>query len=380
MRAWFAAAAVILAGACAAAPDRTSDAASAPPTPVPEPGSLQTGAGPASPFVEPPGWATLDHAAARRTFLATCPRIAARGPDWTQACAILAGPEAALAPRSAFEAAFQTRDLTPNGPGGRVTAYYEPIITARRSPLPPYDAPLHARPADLAELTVPSEGGARREVVKQGPDGVYYLYDHRGEIARRIDTPAIAWTRLSDKIFLQIQGSGRLAFPDGQQVRAAFDGHNGATYASIARALVAAGELPQGRASNAAIKAWLDRADPARARAIVDQNPRYVFFKATPLGDPTLGPPGAAQVPLSSASSIAVDPSHHPLGAVFVVAPVGVGAPASRLAVAQDTGGAILGPLRADFYFGTGPEVGDRAARISHQARWWALEPRPSRP
>ena len=111
-------------------------------------------------------------------------------------------------------------------------------------------------------------------------------------------------------------------------------------------------------------------------RSVLDSNPRYVFFKAENINDPAEGPKGSAQTPLLAGTSVAVDPRFNSLGAVFIIAPEGAGAPPAQLSVAQDTGGAIKGPLRADLFFGTGEDIGRQASLIKHRARWWALYPR----
>ena len=126
------------------------------------------------------------------------------------------------------------------------------------------------------------------------------------------------------------------------------------------------------------IRAWMNRAGPAETRMAMNQNPRFVFFRAEAEGDPSLGPAGAEGVPLTPLGSMAVDTSLHPLGVPMFVqttAP-GLGGDWSGLLIAQDTGGAIKGPVRGDIYFGTGPEAGERAGTMNAPGRLWVLLPR----
>jgi membrane-bound lytic murein transglycosylase A len=129
------------------------------------------------------------------------------------------------------------------------------------------------------------------------------------------------------------------------------------------------------------IKAWV-RANPQRMRELLDQNPSYVFFRELPLDDPSAGPLGALSVPLTASISIAADPQFTPLGAPLIlrsVHPVD-GTPLERLVVAQDTGGAIRGPLRFDFFWGTGKVAGDIAGRQRHDVSAWLLVPKGTQP
>ena len=345
-------------------------------------------------FSELPGWASADHAAALAAFLATCRRFeglsddapvgpayaGAAGP-WKAAC----DTAARLPPgdaRAFFEAEFTPVSLA-TGEGevtGLATAYYEPEIVARRTPAWPYLEPLVMRPPNLEVVPSPAYDtyarGVREEVFLRQPSGALTLAPPRGAIRRDAQPDeVIGYGTVADVVFLQIQGSGRLLFPDGTRVRAAYAATNGRPYGSIARHLAEAGVMPLEQASNARIKAWLDDAGAADADRIVNVNERYVFFQAEPLGPDPDGPRGAAGVPLTAHASIAVDPDWHAYGALLWIAPEGDGAPTARLAVAQDTGGAITGPLRADLFFGSGEAAGEVAARVRHPARWWAIVP-----
>lgn len=347
-------------------------------------------------FSDLPGWSAGRHADALAAFLATCPRFERRadgdllGPSyageagpWKRVCRAAATVPTGdpLAAKAFFERELGVLRLaSAEGPTGLSTAYYEPEIEARRTPVHPYTEPLLRRPEGLETVGAPTlypERTAREEVFIRQPSGALALAPPRSDIrAGATSADAIAYGKLSDVVFLQIQGSGRLRFPDGSLERAAFAATNGRPYGSIATALAEAGLMPIEQASNARIKAWLDAADPAQADRIVDANERYVWFVSEALGAQPAGPRGAAGVPLTEGASVAVDPRWHVYGALMWIAPEGEGAPAPRLAVAQDTGGAITGPLRADLYFGSGEDAGDAAARVRHQSGWWALAPR----
>jgi membrane-bound lytic murein transglycosylase A len=344
-------------------------------------------------FSDLPGWSAGRHDAALEAFRASCPRLERRGDrdllgpsyageagPWKRVChaAEIIGPGEA---RAFFEREFGVlRIASEDGETGLATAYYEPEIEARRAPSHPYTEPLLRRPEGLEVVGAPTlypERTAREEVFIRRPSGALALAPPRGDI-RAAATPAdaIAYGKLSDVVFLQIQGSGRLRFPDGTLERAAFAATNGRPYSSIARALADAGVMSIEQASNDRIKAWLDAADPATADRMVDRNERYVWFAAEPLGPNPAGPRGAAGAPLIEGASVAVDPRWHVYGTLLWIAPEGEGAPPPRLGVAQDAGGAITGPLRADLFFGSGETAGRAAAQVRHQARWWALAPR----
>ena len=175
--------------------------------------------------------------------------------------------------------------------------------------------------------------------------------------------------------FLQIQGSGRVRLDTGETIRLSYADQNGYPYRSVGRVLVEQGELTLDQASMQGIKAWAER-NPERLTQLLNQNASYVFFRET--SATTDGPTGALGVPLTAGRSIAVDPRAIPLGApVFIstTAP-GNGAPLRRLTLAQDTGGAIRGAVRADFYWGSGTEAGAAAGRMRQSGQLWVLLPK----
>jgi membrane-bound lytic murein transglycosylase A len=165
--------------------------------------------------------------------------------------------------------------------------------------------------------------------------------------------------------------------PDGTVIRLQYADQNGQPYHAVGRYLVQIGALTLEQVDIPAIRGWL-LAHPERLREVLDSNPSVVFFSEAPLGDPNLGPKGAQGIPLTAGRSIAVDPAWIPLGSpVFLATTLpDSGAPLQRLVIAQDTGGAISGAPRADFFFGGGPEAADLAGKMRQQGSLWLLWPK----
>ena len=177
--------------------------------------------------------------------------------------------------------------------------------------------------------------------------------------------------------FLQIQGSGRVRLPDGKLVRIGYADQNGYPYQSIGRVLIDRGDLTLAQASMQGIQAWA-RAHPDKLNDLLNENPSYVFFREMPDdGKADAGPFGALSVPLTAGRSLAVDPRNVPLGAPVYLSATQPGseAPLRRLMLAQDTGGAIRGVVRADFFWGFGADAGALAGRMKQQGRMWVLLP-----
>ncbi len=247
---------------------------------------------------------------------------------------------------------------------GLLTAYYEPVLEASRKPQGRFNVPLHAAPAGVAAR----KPWFTRQEVDTHPQARAAL---RGKELVYLNDPV-------DAMVLHIQGSGlvRVSEPDGRvrTVRLAFAGTNEQPYRSIGRWL-----LDQGYTRDASwpgIKAWIAR-NPSRVQELLWQNPRYVFFREEPLpaGDMP-GPKGAQGVPLTAGRSIAVDPGSIPYGTPVWLATPGPTASLQRLVLAQDTGAAIVGAVRADYYAGSGPEAGELAGRLKQPLRLWALWPK----
>jgi membrane-bound lytic murein transglycosylase A len=180
-----------------------------------------------------------------------------------------------------------------------------------------------------------------------------------------------------DAFLLQVQGSGRVQLPTGDVIRLQYADQNGHPYQSIGRYLVERGELTVGEVTMPGIRQWLD-ANPARVVEVLNSNPSFVFFNEERLDDPGQGPKGAQGVPLTGGRSIAIDPASVPLGApVFLDTSFpATDRPLQRLVMAQDTGGAIRGVVRADFFWGTGHEAGEQAGRMRQPLRMWMLWPK----
>ncbi|WP_291993636.1 murein transglycosylase A [Candidatus Accumulibacter sp. ACC003] len=336
-----------------------------------------------------PGWTDDDLRAAWPAFLQSC-RTLAKRPQWPlwrasceQANALSAPSSAAI--RSLFEAHFQPWLLTnPDGSSeGMVTGYYEPLLRGSRTRGEPYLQAVLGVPADLLSIDLgevqPELKNQRLRGRLQGKKVVPYY--SRAEITARPQAYAdrvLLWVDDPiDLFFLQIQGSGRVKFADGSMARLAFADQNGHPYQSIGKLLVERGELTLDQASMQGIKQWA-RANPTRLTELLNANPRYVFFseKALKNGDAE-GPSGALGVPLTPERSIAVDPAHVPLGApVFLSTTLpATTTPLRRLMLAQDTGSAIRGVVRADFFWGFGAPAGAQAGRMKQQGQMWVLLP-----
>lgn len=263
-----------------------------------------------------------------------------------------------------------------------VTGYYEPLVQAARQRGGEYQWPLYEAPDDLLTIDLgdvyPELAGKRVRGKLQGNRVV--PYDTRAEIAADAarQPPAIVWVNDPvEAFFLQIQGSGRAQLPDGTMIRLAYADHNGRPYASIGQWLVNQGELTLSHASMANIKAWATR-NPHRVQEMLNANPAMVFFREEAITDADLGPKGAYGIPLAARRAIAVDPTFVPLGSpVFLSTTMpGSNEPLRRLVFAQDTGAAIKGAARADFYWGFGDDAGALAGRMKQPGDMWVLWPK----
>ncbi len=296
-----------------------------------------------------------------------------RAGNWADACAALRdAPDL----HRFFQAWFQPYRITQ---AALVTGYFEPTLPGALRQGGIYQVPVLARPADLVQGTETDKQG--RRVLGRNVDGKLVPYFSRREIeagAMGARARPIAWLASpADLFFAQIQGSARLQLPEGGLLRLAFDGRNGRPYTPIGRILVDQRALPADGVTMQTIRAWLD-AHPAQAAAVMDQNESYVFFKAAPDMDPSLGPVGAMGVSLTAGRSAAVDRAFVPLGsAVFVASTVPDGKVWDHLVLAQDLGTAIAGQARVDVFWGAGPGAADRAGRMRQPGSLWLLLPRP---
>jgi membrane-bound lytic murein transglycosylase A len=321
-------------------------------------------------FTELPGW-DADHTAELwPALLRGCEKPA---PGWAAVCA-----QARNAPLPAFSddaarAWFQQRLQayrveSPDGVAdGLMTGYFEPLVEASRLPRADMRIPLFGPPAELATR----KPYFTRQQLDTLPPAQAAL---RGR--------PIAYVADSlDLLIMQIQGSGRLNLtePDGSRkaVRLAFAAHNEQPYKSVGRWLIDQGELTPAQASWPGIKAWA-RAHPQRLNELLWANPRVVFFREEPLPDPQLGPKGAQGVALTPGRSIAVDAANIPYGTpVWVDSTEPLSStPLRRLVMAQDTGTAIVGAVRADYFWGWGADAEAQAGRMKQPLRLWVLQPR----
>ncbi|MDP4026417.1 murein transglycosylase A [Methylobacterium sp. NEAU 140] len=375
-------AALLVAGSACAAPTTVGDAAL-------EPVALK----------DLPGFPGSDPAAALDAFRRVC---AAPPPAQPQPATVLGDPAdlaaacAAARDTAPGEAAAFFRDnfdafrvVRPDGRPGFLTGYFEPEMAGSREPGPGFTAPVLARPDDLVGLGA----GETRPGLDPGLRAAratasgFEPYPDRAAIedgALGARARPILWLRDGvDLLVLQVQGSGRVRLPDGTAVRVLYDGRNGRPYTAVAKLIVQEGHLPLEGLTLARWTAWL-RAHPDTARRLIRQNASYIFFRLAPVEDPALGPPGAANAPLSPGRSVAVDGGLWRYGLPFWLAgrlpgpaPGTTPDAAGRLVVAADTGSAIVGPARGDLYLGTGAEAGAAAGNLRDPVGFVVLLPKP---
>lgn len=365
-----------------------ADSAPAPaPAPTPEP-APETTAPPAprtllrTAWSELPGWREDNHAEAMPALLLSC-RVLAKQAAWREVCETAAGVKGREAARAFFETYFAPyRVLSAEGSAeGFITGYYEPILRGSRKPSARHRFPLYALPDDMLVLDLGAltpEFSTAPRVRVEGKRVVPY---HTRAAIDGADGPLrgkeLAWVDdVIDLFFLQVQGSGRIELEEGGVMRVGFAGHNGHPYRSIGRVLIERGELTLENASMQGIKAWA-RANPGKLTDLLNQNPRYVFFRELPGAGANVSPPGALGVPLTPLRSMAVDQRFVPLGAPVHIATTWPNSakPLQRLMLAQDIGGAIRGAIRADFFWGAGEAAAREAGRMQEKLRMWVLLP-----
>jgi len=312
-------------------------------------------------------------------------------PDWKEPCAIGHSVNAAdgNAVRGFFEAFFLPYQVI-NQDGsdtGLVTGYYEPLLRGARQRSGTYQTPLYGVPDDLLTIDLgsvyPQLQGMRLRGRVVGNKVLPYFSRADLERAKPLAGKELLW--VDDPVeafFLQVQGSGRVRLAGSNEtVRVAYADQNGYPYQSIGRYLVDQGELKLEQASAQGIKAWA-AANPARRQNLLDVNPSYVFFREEKIVDPSKGPKGALGVALTPQRSIAIDARFVPLGAPVFIATTepNSNAKLQRLMLAQDTGGAIKGAVRADFFWGFGAPAGEKAGRMKQRGQMWLLWPKMSTP
>ena len=281
--------------------------------------------------------------------------------DWKSVCALAADikqPSRGAAVHF-FQMNFEPVTLGDAPQIGLLTGYYAPEVDVRLKADAVFNAPILARPTASEIQNLP-----RKDL------GVK-------------SSKVLAYGRPIDVFFLQVQGSGRIKFKDGTSYMAAYDGHNSHTYKSIGRVLIKRGELDKDSVSKQSIEKWMDKAGRIEAQKLMNENPRYIFFKTEYLTE-GVGPKGSTGVNLTSLGSMAIDPRHMPYGSLVwletkLPAKGGdfSGEPSGLLVVAQDTGSAIKGQYRGDLYFGIGDAAGAKAGVMKHKAVWTIFLPIP---
>jgi membrane-bound lytic murein transglycosylase A len=334
-----------------------------------------------------PGWRSDDVLAAWPALVSTCSVLGSRA-EWQSFCSSVV----ATSPMdAAFAREFLERQLTPyriervtgrkRETTGLVTGYYEPLLRGSRERSEVYATPLYRRPDDLLIVdlaaVVPELKGKRVRGRLEGNKVVPYYSRAATREAPGLAGHEIVWIdNALDAFMLEVQGSGRVQLTTGEIIRLQYADQNGQPYRSIGRYLADQGVMTIDQVNMPTIRNWL-AANPHRVNEVLDSNPSVVFFSEAPLEDPGIGPKGAQGLPLTAGRSIAIDPKFLPLGApMFLSTTAPGGQPLQRLVVAQDTGGAIRGPVRADLFFGFGPDAGHQAGTMKYDGEMWLLWPK----
>lgn len=329
-----------------------------------------------------PGWRDSDQLATWPAWLTTC-TVLQRKAAWKPACqaAVNLWPTRDAAVRDYFEQWFNVyQSALPDGSmSGLVTGYYTPLLRGSYTRTATFNVPLYSTPSDLLSIDLssvyPQLAGMRLRGRMQGNKVVPYW--SRTQIDGKSHPLAgneLVWLdNAVDAFFLQIQGSGRIMLPDGRQITVGYADQNGYPYQAIGRILVARGEMNINQVSMQSIRAW-GQAHSVQLPELLAQNSSYVFFRLLP---DTL-PLSALGVPVSAGRSIAVDPQAIPLGAPVWLVTTQPNSTLSldRLVLAQDTGGAIHGNVRADVYVGLGDEAGSIAGKMKQLGQMWVLLPK----
>ena len=329
-------------------------------------------------------WEADSHGEVWAGFMKSCEKL--RDRHWREVCALAEQSDASsdAEARAFFEAHFELRPVYAEGGEveGLITGYYEPLLHGSREPSAEYRYPLHGVPEDLLVVELgsiyPQLNGLRLRGKLDGNRVVpYYDRAQLHDDPELLSGAEILWVNsLVDVFFLHVQGSGRVLLADGSTVALGYAQQNGHPYQSIGRVLVEMGELERDAVTMFTIKDWL-RANPQRLREVLEQNPSYVFFELK--DDQAGGPVGSLNVELTPARSIAVDRSVIPLGApvwLQTTLPNESEAPFERLMLAQDTGGAIKGHVRADVFWGRGDEAEKLAGLMKQRGRLYVLLPK----
>jgi len=316
-----------------------------------------------------PAWQEDDLTQAWPAWLKSCEALRKRNSEinWRQACSLaseISGRDK-QAIRQYFEGNFQAYEVRNSATGkesGLITGYYEPVMDGSQTRTATYSVPLYGLPRAW-KVTKPSPAPTRAELMSSGV--------LRGSEIAWVQDPVAA-------AFMQIQGSGKIRLEDGRVLRLGYAGTNDQPFKSFAQWLLDRKEITRGEATMQGISAWAKR-NPGRVEEMLNANPRFVFFKELPSNvSADLGPIGALGVPLTAERSIAIDLKAMPLGApVFLSTTKPLSSQIlQKLVMAQDTGKAIVGGVRADYYWGSGDSAGELAGRMKQDGKMWLLLPR----
>jgi len=331
-----------------------------------------------------PGWGEDAQSEAWTAFQRSCAAVQLQQ-AWQATCAAAASLDGSdgAGVRRFFEERFTPYQVVnPDGTlTGTITGYYEPMIRGSRQPSAIYRYPVYGVPDDLLVVDLselyPEIKHMRLRGRLEGRRVVPYYPRADIEAGKAaVQDRELLWTDDAVELFfLQIQGSGRVLLDTGETIRLSYADQNGHPYRSVGRLLVEQGELTLEQASLQGIKAWGER-NPERLTQLLNQNASYVFFRETDAS--TDGPTGALGVPLSAGRSLAVDPRAVPLGAPVFISTTwpNTETPLRRLMLAQDTGGAIKGAVRGDFYWGSGAQASAMAGRMRQSGQMWVLLPK----
>ena len=345
-------------------------------------------------FEELQGWAEDDHEAALATFRKSCVAIldgreairSAQPPseDLRRVCELARSPEPSGSGRAFFEQHFRPFEVLPPAGRGFLTGYFEPEYDGSLEQTETFPVPLLARPDDLVSVP-PGESWPGIDGLAAGrrtaagfepyPDRAAIEDGALGALAQ----PILFLRDPVDALIVHVQGSARIRLPDGRVVRVAYAGKNGHPFTAVGRLMVERGYVPLAEMNLERMTGWL-KSHPAEARELIRLNRSYIFFRLADGLDPADGPLGGAGVPLTAGRSLAVDRTLWSYGLPFWLEaewpnPNGEPGRLARLTVAQDTGSAILGPARGDFFVGSGLEAGTRAGLIRQKARFVVLLP-----
>ena len=330
-----------------------------------------------------PGWQNALLAPGVGAFAAGCPRIAQSHLLRRVCDKLLADPPGdERAAREFIEASFSAWAVVSveGSTEGLITGYYAPVLPGSRTRTERFRHPVYGVPEDLVAVDLesvhPQLKGLRLRGRLEGKRLTPYWTRAEIEGSSQFRAPVVAWVEDPVELFfLQIQGSGWIELASGDRLQLGYADQNGHPYRSLGRYLIQRGELALEQASMQGIKAWA-AAHPGQLRQALDANPSYVFFRELPAAQD--GPIGTLGAALTAGYSLAIDPRAVPLGApVFLATTMPLSPqPLQRLMAAQDTGGAIRGAIRADFFWGTGNAAGTLAGRMRQQGRMWILWPR----